>query len=106
MVGERRAAVMIRAILVAVAGLMTATTGKAAEPVLLHAAGSLRAAMTEVAQAFEKAGGAPVTTKFGASGLLRDEIAGGYTEESTTEFGLRVRGEMGVGVEGHTNGVH
>ena len=72
---------MIRAILVAVAGLMTATTGKAAEPVLLHAAGSLRAAMTEVAQAFEKAGGAPVTTKFGASGLLRDEIAGGARAE-------------------------
>ncbi len=38
--------------------------------------------------------------------VIRDEIAGGYTEESTTEFGMRVRGEMGVGVEGHSNGVH
>jgi len=36
--------------------------------------------------------------------LERDEVAGGYTEESTTEFGVRMRAEMGVGVEGHTNG--
>jgi ABC-type molybdate transport system substrate-binding protein len=31
----------------------------AAEPVLLHAAGSLRFALTEVANAFEKAAGVP-----------------------------------------------
>ena len=36
--------------------------------------------------------------------VVRDEITGGYTEESTTEFGVRLRGEMGVGVEGQTNG--
>ncbi len=36
--------------------------------------------------------------------VIRDEISGGYTEESTTEFGVRMRAEMGVGVEGHTNG--
>lgn len=36
--------------------------------------------------------------------VIRDEVAGGYTEESTTEFGVRMRAEMGVGVEGHTNG--
>jgi cell division transport system ATP-binding protein len=36
--------------------------------------------------------------------VVRDETHGGYTEESTTEFGMRLRGEMGVGVEGHTNG--
>ncbi len=36
--------------------------------------------------------------------IVRDEIAGGYTEESTTEFGLRMRAEMGVGPEGQTNG--
>ena len=36
--------------------------------------------------------------------VIRDEIAGGYTEESTTEFGVRMRAEMGVGVEGHSNG--
>ena len=38
--------------------------------------------------------------------VIRDEVAGGYTEESTTEFGVRMRAEMGVGLEGHSNGVH
>jgi cell division transport system ATP-binding protein len=36
--------------------------------------------------------------------VVRDEISGGYTEESTTEFGLRMKAEMGVGPEGGTNG--
>jgi hypothetical protein len=36
--------------------------------------------------------------------VVRDEVSGGYTEESTTEFGLRMRAEMGVGPEGATNG--
>jgi cell division transport system ATP-binding protein len=36
--------------------------------------------------------------------VVRDEVGGGYTEESTTEFGLRMRAEMGVGPEGATNG--
>jgi cell division transport system ATP-binding protein len=35
--------------------------------------------------------------------LVRDEVSAGYHEESTTEFGVRVRAEMGLG-EGHTNG--
>ena len=36
--------------------------------------------------------------------VVRDEVSGGYTEESTTEFGLRMQAEMGVGAEGGTNG--
>ncbi|MEZ5077999.1 MAG: cell division ATP-binding protein FtsE [Solirubrobacterales bacterium] len=38
--------------------------------------------------------------------VVRDEVSGGYTEESTKEFGLRMRAEMGVGQhgEGQTNG--
>jgi hypothetical protein len=38
--------------------------------------------------------------------VVRDEVSGGYTEESTTEFGLRMRAEMGVSAQGHraTNG--
>jgi cell division transport system ATP-binding protein len=36
--------------------------------------------------------------------VVRDEVSGGYTEESTTEFGVRMRGEMGVAPEGQTNG--
>jgi cell division transport system ATP-binding protein len=35
--------------------------------------------------------------------LVRDEASAGYADESTSEFALRVRAEMGVG-EGHTNG--
>jgi len=36
--------------------------------------------------------------------IVRDEVAGGYTEESTSEFGVRMRAEMGVGAEGQPNG--
>lgn len=36
--------------------------------------------------------------------VVRDETGGGYREESTTEFGVRVRAELGVGPEGQTNG--
>jgi len=35
--------------------------------------------------------------------LVRDEATAGYHDESTSEFAVRVRAEMGVG-EGHTNG--
>ena len=46
-------------------------------PIHLFAAGSLKDALAEVAQAFEAAGGAKVAAKFGPSGLLKDDIAGG-----------------------------
>ncbi len=36
--------------------------------------------------------------------VVRDEVSGGYTEESTSECGLRMRAEMGVAPEGQTNG--
>lgn len=49
--------------------------------VLLHAAGSLRGALTEVSNAFEKSSGVKVQAKYGPSGLLRDEIAGGAKAE-------------------------
>jgi cell division transport system ATP-binding protein len=35
--------------------------------------------------------------------LVRDQVTATYHEESTSEFGVRVRAEMGVG-EGHTSG--
>ena len=53
----------------------------ASDLVLLHAAGSLRGALTEVAQAFEKSSPLKVQAKFGASGLLRDDIAAGAKAE-------------------------
>ena len=49
----------------------------AADTVLLHAAGSLRGALTEVSKAFEASSGDTVQAKYGPSGLLKDEIAGG-----------------------------
>ena len=45
--------------------------------ILLHAAGSLRGALSDVATAFEAAGGVTVQAKFGPSGTLRDAIAAG-----------------------------
>jgi molybdenum ABC transporter molybdate-binding protein len=53
----------------------------AAESVMLYAAGSLRTALTELAVAFEAASGQKVQPKYGASGLLKDEIAGGARAE-------------------------
>jgi len=61
-------------------GLLTAPA-TASDIVLLHAAGSLRGALTEVSQAFEKASPLKVQAKFGASGLLKDEIAAGAKAE-------------------------
>jgi molybdenum ABC transporter molybdate-binding protein len=53
----------------------------AAEPVLLHAAGSLRGALNDVAAAYEKTTGIHVEAKYGASGLLHDDIARGERAE-------------------------
>jgi cell division transport system ATP-binding protein len=39
-----------------------------------------------------------------AGRLVRDQSAGGYSDESTKEFAVRMRAEMGVGDEGGTNG--
>jgi len=51
-----------------------------AEPIKLYAAGSLKAALTEVARAFEAVvPGATVETEFAASGLLRERIEKGET---------------------------
>ena len=57
------------------------TPAMAEDTVLLHAAGSLRAALTDVARAFEATGPGKVQAKFGASGLLKDEIAAGAKAE-------------------------
>ena len=53
----------------------------AAESVLLHAAGSLRVALDEIAASYEKASGIKVIAKYGASGLLREEIEHGTRAE-------------------------
>jgi ABC-type molybdate transport system substrate-binding protein len=60
---------------------MTTAPAQASEPVLLHAAGSLRGALNEASNAFEAATGLKVQAKYGPSGLLKDEIAGGAKVE-------------------------
>lgn len=49
----------------------------AAETVQLYAAGSLREALTDAAKAYQAASGNIVQARFGASGTLKGEIAGG-----------------------------
>lgn len=52
-----------------------------AQGLTVHAAGSLRAAMTELATGFERAQATPVKLVFGPSGLLKDRIAGGEASD-------------------------
>lgn len=69
-------------ILASFAVLVLMSAPSAAEDlVLLHAAGSLRGALTDIAGRFEAASGVKVKAKFGASGLLKDEIDGGAKAE-------------------------
>jgi ABC-type molybdate transport system substrate-binding protein len=51
------------------------TQTAAAETVTLYAAGSLRAALTDVAKTYEAKSGNKVEAKYGPSGTLKDEIA-------------------------------
>ena len=67
--------------LAAIAVVAMTSSANAADPVLLHAAGSLRGALTDVAKAFEASSGIAVQAKYGPSGTLRDAIAGGETAE-------------------------
>jgi len=72
---------MIFARILIIAAMVMANTALASEPVLLHAAGSLRAALTEIAGAFERGSGVTVEATYGASGLLRDAIESGDRAE-------------------------
>lgn len=66
--------------------LVVAASGSVAaqEPVRLYAAGSLRVAMSEIGEAYRKAGGVTVVNEFGASGLLRERIEKGAPAEVFT----------------------
>lgn len=52
-------------------------TSTASPTITVYAAGSLRAALDEVARAFEQAQGARVAMTYGASGLLKNRIVAG-----------------------------
>jgi molybdenum ABC transporter molybdate-binding protein len=60
-----------------VLAMLAMTVPAAAKTVQLYAAGSLKAALTEVAKTFETKTGNKVDAKYGASGLLRKEITDG-----------------------------
>lgn len=65
------------ALAAAVALLMVPAAAAAEAPVRLHAAGSLRAALDEVAAAFGAESGVKVEAVYGASGTLKDRIERG-----------------------------
>jgi len=52
-----------------------------ADSLTLYAAGSLKAAISDIAASYEKTYGTKVVTKFGPSGLLRKAIDGGETPD-------------------------
>lgn len=63
-------------------GLGWTAHGQERQNIVVFAAGSLRGALTEVANAFERVEPrAQVRFTFGASGLLRDQIAGGASAD-------------------------
>ena len=63
----------------ALALLMFAVAGSAtaAETITVYAAGSLKSALTDLVESYESATGNTVSAKYGASGLLKDEISKG-----------------------------
>lgn len=69
------------AVLVLAATPVVAPAPAAAQTVRLHAAGSLRAALDEVAREFERRQQVRIEAVYGASGLLRDRIAKGEAAE-------------------------
>jgi ABC-type molybdate transport system substrate-binding protein len=71
----------MRRLVLIVLSAWLASPALAQEPVLLHAAGSLRFALSDVAKAYEAATKQPVKTAFGPSGLLRENLAKGETAE-------------------------
>jgi molybdate transport system substrate-binding protein len=63
---------------VVLASAATAAAAQASDVLTVHAAGSLRAALTKIAEDYAAApGGQKVNLVFGASGLLRDRLLGG-----------------------------
>lgn len=62
------------AALLTLAMLSLSSSVQGAEQIRLLAAGSLKAAMTDIGKAFSAATGTAVENSFGASGLLRERI--------------------------------
>jgi molybdate transport system substrate-binding protein len=77
-----------RVLAIALAAAAMSAPAGAADPVRLYSAGSLRTALTEVTTAFETATGTKVQAKFGPSGTLKDEIAGGAAVDVFTSANM------------------
>lgn len=67
----------MRTLLLATTLFLTVSPAMAQTTVKLHAAGSLRAVMTDIAATFEKAAGVAIVPVYGPSGSLADRIAKG-----------------------------
>jgi ABC-type molybdate transport system substrate-binding protein len=61
----------------ALLGFVAMTNTAHADTITLYAAGSLKGALSDVIKAYETSTGHKVETKFGPSGFLKDELAGG-----------------------------
>jgi ABC-type molybdate transport system substrate-binding protein len=66
-----------RTLALALFGVIAMSEAAPADTVQLYAAGSLRAALTEVGRSFESETAIAVKAKFGPSGILKDEIFNG-----------------------------
>jgi molybdate transport system substrate-binding protein len=75
--GERARVVLVTRLSAILLAVLMMNSPSRADTVQLYAAGSLRAALTDVAKAFEADSGHQVQAKFGPSGILKDEIANG-----------------------------
>jgi ABC-type molybdate transport system substrate-binding protein len=60
-----------------------------ADTIHLYSAGSLKAALTDVAKAYEEKSGNKVEATWGASGLLKDKIAGGAKADVFTSANMQ-----------------
>lgn len=69
--------------------LCCAVNPVAAEDISLYAAGSLKAALSDVAQDFADTYGTPVATSFGPSGLMRERIEAGETAHVFASANMR-----------------
>lgn len=73
-----------------IAAILAVSVGPAmAQDISLFAAGSLKAALTELVGDFTKATGTPVTASFGPSGLLRERIEAGETAHVFASANIR-----------------
>ena len=68
---------LTKALVAVISALYLGSPMAHADTIQLYAAGSLRGALTDIAKAYESSTGTKVETKFGPSGILKNEIAGG-----------------------------